>query len=207
MRKVATLVGAAVVILIGVALIGWRVYVYSGPPAPPPQVETGAVVADFTLPDVNGQTHSLASLRGAKGTLLIFVSTQCPVSNNYNQRMEALHREYGRRGIQVVGINANRTESVEAVRNHAQEKGLRFPILKDSGNRTADYLGASVTPEAYLLDSENVLRYHGRLDADQHDPSLNANELRTALEEFLNGQQIANTGKKAFGCTIKRVSS
>lgn len=205
MRKVAIIAGVVVVVLAAAGVIGWRVYF--GPPAPPAQVQLGQAVADFTLADTGAQSHSLASLQGEKGTLLIFIATRCPYSNAYNQRMEALHRDYAARGIRLVGINSNRTEPVEDVRQHAQDKGLTFTILKDPDNRIADYFGASVTPEAYLLDTRNALRYHGRLDASSDDPSLNAQEIRAALDALLNGGEIANTGKKAFGCTIKRVSS
>src|SRR3989304_3138612 len=163
-----------VVILAGAAALGWRVY--SGPAAPAGQVALGQAVADFSLPDTNGQQHSLASLKGEKGTLLIFIATQCPYSNAYNQRMEALHRDYAARGIRVVGINPNRTEPAEEVRTHARENGMTFTILKDEGNRLADYLGASVTPEAYLLDTEQRLRYHGRLDAAPDEPGLRCGE-------------------------------
>jgi len=202
MRKLG-IVAAVVVILAGAAAIGWRVY--SGPAAPAAQVALGQAVADFSLPDTNGQQHSLASLKGEKGTLLIFIATQCPYSNAYNQRMDALHRDYSARGVRVVGINPNKTEPADEVRSHAQQNGLTFIVLKDPDNRIADYFGASVTPETYLLDAGNVLRYHGRLDADHKDAGLNSGELRQALEELLGGQAIANTGKKAFGCTIKRV--
>jgi peroxiredoxin len=202
MRKLFEVV-VTLVILAGAAVVGWKVY--SGPPAPPGQVAVGQAVADFTLPDINGQTHSLANLKGPKGVLLIWISVQCPYSNGYNARMEALHRDYSAKGIPVVGINSNRTEPVEKIREHAKQTGFTFTILKDEGNRIADYFGASVTPEAYLLDSGNVLRYHGRLDADHKDAGLNSGELRAALDELLGGKVIANTGKKAFGCTIKRV--
>jgi len=203
MRKVVIVAGV-VVILAGAAAVGWRVY--SGPPAPAAQVGLGQAVADFSLPDTSGQLHSLASLRGEKGTLLIFIATQCPYSNAYNPRMEALHRDYSSRGIRVIGINPNKTEPADEVRSHAQQNGFTFLVLKDPDNRFADYLGASVTPEAYLLDTGNVIRYHGRLDADHKDASLNSGELRQALDQLLGGQAIANTGKKAFGCTIKRVA-
>jgi peroxiredoxin len=197
-------VAATLVILAGAAVVGWNVY--SGPPAPAAQVAVGQAVAAFTLPDLDGQSHSLASLKGPKGVLLVWISTQCPYSNGYNSRMEALGRDYAAKGIRLVGINSNRTESVENIREHAQKNGFTFTILKDEGNRIADYFGASVTPEAYLIDSAGVLRYHGRLDASHEDTSLNSGEAREALDAVVNGAQVANTGKKAFGCTIKRVS-
>jgi hypothetical protein len=50
------------------------------------------------------------------------------------------------------------------------------------------------------------LRYHGRLDADHDDPSLNCKEVREVLEARLDGQDVSVEGLKAFGCTIKRVS-
>ena len=204
MRRLVIAV-VALAVLVAAALLGWRVY--SGPPAPEPQVSVGQVVADFTLADLNGQSRSLVSLRGERGTLLIFISTRCPYSNGYNERMEALHRDYSPRGIRVIGINANRNEPVDEIRQHAREKSLTFTLLKDDANRVADYFGATVTPEAYLIDPQGVLRYHGRLDASDDEPSLNANELREALDTLLNGKEISSTGKKAFGCTIKRVSS
>ena len=120
--------------------------------------------------------------------------------------METLHRDYAARGIRVIGINANRTEPAEEVRSHARENGFTFTLLKDDANRLADYFGASVTPEAYLIDTQNRLVYHGRLDAAHDQPELNARELREALDALLGGNRIANAGKKAFGCTIKRVS-
>ena len=78
MRKLAIVLGV-VVILAGAAAIGWRVY--SGPAAPAPKVNLGETVSEFTLQDLNGQPVTLASLRGEKGTLLIFIATKCPYSN------------------------------------------------------------------------------------------------------------------------------
>src|SRR6267142_6165822 len=112
----------------------------------------GTAVEDFSLPDTNGKSQSLNSLKGKNGSVLIFISAQCPVSNAYNERMEALAQDFAKRGISVIGINANATESAEMVKAHASEKHLTFPVLKDPGNKIADKLGATRTPEAYLLD-------------------------------------------------------
>ncbi|HEY8185646.1 MAG TPA: thioredoxin family protein [Pyrinomonadaceae bacterium] len=164
----------------------------------------GATIAAFTLPDVDGKEHSLSSLKGKNGTVLIFIAVQCPISNAYNERMEKLAQDYKARSITVVGINANSTESAADVKKHAAEKNLTFPILKDNGNKLADSLGATRTPEAYLLDANNKLIYHGRIDNSRDQSQVNSSELRDALEEMLAGKPVAKTTAAAFGCSIKR---
>jgi len=170
-------------------------------PAPP---AIGATIEEFTLPDVDGRDHSLKSIKGKNGTVLIFISVQCPVSNAYNERMEKLAADYKSKGISVIGVNANSSEDAGAVKAHATEKGLTFTILKDPGNKLADKLGATRTPEAYFLDGNNKLLYHGRIDNSQNPAAIESSDLRTALDAALAGKPIEKTEAKAFGCTIKR---
>jgi peroxiredoxin len=172
-------------------------------PAPP---AVGTMIEDFTLPDVDGASHSLASLKGKNGTVVIFIATKCPVSNAYNDRMEKVFEDYKAKGINVIGINANNTEPATEVKSHAAEKGLKFTILKDDGNKIADRLGATKTPEVYLLDAKGKLAYHGRIDDAQKMESVTSNDLRNALDEVIAGKAVTKTGGAAFGCTIKRVS-
>ncbi|HET7112128.1 MAG TPA: thioredoxin family protein [Pyrinomonadaceae bacterium] len=164
----------------------------------------GTTIEDFTLPDVSGQERSLKSLAGQKGTVLLFIAVQCPVSNAYNERMEKLAQEYKAKGIAVIGINSNVKEDADAVKAHASENKLTFAILKDPGNKIADKLGASVTPEAYLLDANNKLIYHGRIDNSRNADQIETSDLRNALDAALAGKPIEKTEAKAFGCTIKR---
>jgi peroxiredoxin len=179
----------------------WRTAHADDEPAP---AIIGMAVEDFTLPDPDGQTHTLASLKGKQGTVLIFIATRCPVSNGYNERMEKLAQDYAARGVSVIGINANSTEPASEVKSHAAEKHLTFPILKDNGNHVADRLGAAHTPEAFLLDANNKLVYHGRIDNSLNPANVTANDLRDAIDALLAGRPIAKTEAKAFGCSIKR---
>ena len=183
-----------VFVIAGVALAGEV-------PSPP---AIGSTIEEFTLPDVDGTEHSLKSLAGKNGTVLIFIAVQCPVSNAYNERMTQLAADYKARGINVIGINANVSEDAAAVKAHAQEHKLSFPILKDPGNKIADKLGASVTPEAYFLDANNKLLYHGRIDNARNPAQLETSDLRNALDAALSGKPVEKTEARAFGCTIKR---
>jgi peroxiredoxin len=167
-------------------------------------VVLGSVVADFTLPDADGNNHTLASLKGSKGTVLIFVATRCPVSNAYNERMRKLADDYRARGVNVVGINANYNEPPAEVKQHAADKGLTFTILKDAGNQIADRFDAQYTPEAYVLDASGKLVYHGRIDNSRSGDSITSTDLRDAVESVLAGKAVEKPEVKGFGCTIKR---
>jgi len=170
-------------------------------PAPP---AIGATIEDFTLPDVDNKDHSLKSLLGKNGAVLIFIAVQCPVSNAYNERMEQLAQDYKAKGINVIGINSNVAEDAAAVKAHAAEHKFTFAILKDSGNKIADKLGAAVTPEAYFLDANGKLLYHGRIDNARNAAQIETSDLRNALDAALADKPVEKTEAKAFGCTIKR---
>jgi peroxiredoxin len=164
----------------------------------------GSTIDDFTLPDVDNKEHSLKSLAGKNGTVLLFIAVQCPVSNAYNERMAKLAEDYNAKGIAVIGINSNVAEDAAAVKAHAAEHKLSFPILKDPGNKIADRLGAAVTPEAYFIDANNKLLYHGRIDNARNAAQIESNDLRNAIDAALAGKAVEKTEAKAFGCSIKR---
>jgi AhpC/TSA family. len=162
-------------------------------------------VDNFTLEDYNGVKHSLTDYKNSKAIVLMFIATQCPVSNSYNDRMNGLYKDYSDKQVAFVAINSNKGESVEEIKNHAKDKGFRFPILKDWKNVIADRLGATVTPEIYVLNPDLEILYHGRIDNSSRADKVTSNDLRSALDEVLSSKPIAVSSTKAFGCTIKKV--
>src|SRR5688500_8403784 len=200
MKKLAILLAFVFVIAGAVIATSARAVEGEIPAAP----AIGATIEDFTLPDVNGTERSLKSLAGKNGTVLLFIAVQCPVSNAYNERMEKLAQDYKAKGIAVVGINSNVAEDATAVKAHAGEHKLTFPILKDPDNKIADKLGASVSPEAYFLDGSNKLLYHGRIDNSRNAAQVETSDLRNALDASLSGKPIEKAEARAFGCSIKR---
>jgi peroxiredoxin len=200
-KNAITFLLAAILVIVGAFIAGIARTTGGEVPAPP---AIGATVEDFTLPNADGKDQSLSSLKGKNGSVLIFVATKCPVSNAYNERMEKLAQDFKARGISVIGINANATDSADSVKAHAAENHLSFPILKDPANKIADRLGATVTPEAYLLDGNNKLVYRGRIDDAKDASMVNSSDLREAIEATLAGKPVAKTTASAFGCSIKR---
>lgn len=163
----------------------------------------GATMDNFSLADTGGKTQTLNDMKGAKGTVVIFVSSQCPVVRGYNERINQLAMDYKAKGINVIGINSNVTENGEQVKTHA-ELTYKFPVLIDKNSLLADKLGANSTPEAFFVDARNVLLYHGAIDNDRSAKNITEPFLRTAFDASLTGKKIEKASTVAFGCSIKR---
>ena len=166
----------------------------------------GASAPAFELKTLDGKPFSLAEAEKANSyVVLIFIATQCPYSNAYNDRMRDMAAAYAKKGIQFVGINSNSTESLEETTAHAKKHGFGFAVLKDPGNKVADMYDARRTPEVYVIGKDGKLLYHGRIDDNSDDASkVTSPDLKNALDALLAGRPVAKAETKAFGCTIKR---
>ena len=164
----------------------------------------GTKLDNFSLPDLNGAEQSLEKLKGKNGAVLVWVSAQCPAVKAHNERINRIADELKDKGISLIGINSNATESLDYIKTTASQVGYKFPVLIDKGNVLADKLGASVTPEFYYFDAENVLLYHGALDNDKSGKNVTINYLRDAFDAALGKQPIKTSKTNAFGCSIKR---
>ena len=171
----------------------------------------GGTMDNFSLPDAGGTMRTLNEMKGKNGAVIMFVSSQCPVVKNYNERMNEIAADYAAKGITFIGINSNVGEidktaakPVDWVKTHI-DATYKFPVLFDKDNVLADKLGAKVTPEAFFVDAKNVLQYHGAIDNDRSGTNVTNPYLKTAFDSSLGGKPIAVTAFSAFGCTIKRV--
>jgi peroxiredoxin len=166
----------------------------------------GATAPLFDLKTIDGKAFLLADAEKANAlVVLVFVSTNCPYSNAYNERMRDLAAAYAKKGVLFVGINSNSTETVQEAADHARKHGHTFPIVKDPGNKVADLYDARRTPEAFVIGKDGRLDYHGRIDENYEDASkVVSPDLKNALDALLAGQPVAKSETKAFGCTIKR---
>ena len=163
----------------------------------------GSTVENFKLSDINRVEKAFNELKGEKGTIIVFLSAQCPVVKAYNDRLNAVVADYQSKGINFIGINSNFTESLDWVKSHAEEN-YKFPVLIDKGNVIADKFSATSTPEIFFFDKDSKLAYHGAIDNDRSGSNITSMFLRTALDEYLGGKSITKNVTKAFGCTIKR---
>jgi hypothetical protein len=167
------------------------------------QLGPGDKASNLTVEDLSGKTHTFQTA----GTLTVvtFISAVCPISNEYNDRMSALYRNYSSKGVRFLFVNSNSNESVGAITEHRKAAEFPFPVYRDPGNQLADRLGAMVTPQSFVFDSKGVLQYRGQIDDARNPARVQFEGVRTAIDQLQAGQPVARRETKAFGCTIKRI--
>jgi peroxiredoxin len=181
-------------------------------PAPGAAGIVGRTIADFTLKDYRGKTYSLADDASSKAVVVCFLGTECPLANLYAPRLQTLADRFAPQGVAVVGISSNVQDSVTELAAYARVHGLRFPILKDPGNRVADRFGATRTLQVFVLDQDRAIRYCGRVDGQYSfgsgvglaQPVARRDDLAIALEELLAGRPVTVATTEVKGCLIGR---
>jgi peroxiredoxin len=183
-------------------------FILAGPLLPQAGDATPKRVGSFRLKDTAGKTWALDDLKDQKALVVVFIGTQCPVNNAYMPRLGDLYKQYADKGVQFVAINANDSETAEAIAEHAQRFKIPFPVLRDEKHTAADRFAAERTPEAFVLDADRVVRYRGRID-DQFGvgiqrPQPTRRDLVEALDAVLAGKEVMQTRTTPAGCIIAR---
>jgi peroxiredoxin/mono/diheme cytochrome c family protein len=170
----------------------------------------GKKISSFKLPDIHARQVSLDDFQDKKAIVVVFIGTECPINNAYMPRLVELDRQFGPRGVQFLAVNSNQQDTPERVVAHSRKHELTFPVLRDEDNRVADLFAARRTPEAFLLDSERIIRYQGRIDdqfgVDFKRPKPIRRDFVEALEEMLSGRTVSQPTTSVAGCLIARVS-
>jgi len=174
--------------------------------------KAGDTASDFSLKNVKGQMVSLSGFDNARGFIVVFTCNTCPVAKKYEQRVIDLNKKFSNEGFPVIAINSNDKDvspgdSFEEMKNIAMRDKYDFEYLYDESQSVAKQYGATNTPHVYVLSKKDgVLKveYTGAIDNNADDPSsADKKYVEDAVNRLLKGEQIAITGTKAIGCSIK----
>jgi len=170
----------------------------------------GTSAPNFSLPETEGGTVSLADFPAGKPLLVIFLCNHCPYVKHVAEQLKQLTDEYLQHGVSVVGINSNDVDAYpddnfDAMKAEKASRGYAFPYALDADQSVAIAYGAACTPDFFLFDGDRKLVYRGQLDDSRPktDLPVTGADLRAALDETLHGRSPAEAQKPAIGCNIK----
>jgi len=171
----------------------------------------GWTAADFDLEGTDGKKHSLASARGPKGTLVMFICNHCPYVKAIIDDLAAECAALEKDGIGAIAIMPNDTkaypaDSFENMKGFASQHRFGFPYVIDRTQSVARGYGAACTPDFFGFDADLKLRFRGRM----YEMAEGLKKKPGARHELLEAmRQIAATGKgpadqtPSMGCSIK----
>ena len=174
----------------------------------------GADAPVFTLSDVKtGDAIALADHKG-KVVVLMFHSTNCPFykmheDKGYDRVFIKMVESYKDKEVVFLGVNADRSQSVDTIKQYVEKHNINYTVVKDEGNKVADAYGAKVTPHIMVIDQESKLRYRGGVEKLSGGPAgcgkSDTQYLGPVIDALLDGKEPPVTETKASGCGIKRV--
>lgn len=153
---------------------------------------------ELLLHGLDGTPRTLRAA-GARATVVVFISTVCPVSQEYEKRYESLFARFSPRGVRFAFVYSNRTESLEEIRRHVDTGGFGFPVYRDPDQRLAGIFQAAVTPTAAVVTARGELAYRGRIDDSANPARVKDRSLEDAITAVLAGQPVRTPETKAFG--------
>jgi len=156
--------------------------------------------------DLTGK--AIDPLRATPGepVVLIFIRTDCPISNRYAPTIQRLSSRYTGKAVFWL-VYPDKAESSAAIEQHLRDYGYKLPALRDPQHSLVKLGQAQITPEAAVFDASGQLVYHGRIDNWYKEfgrarPAPTTHELDDAIQAALKGEkpQVATTD--AVGCYI-----
>jgi peroxiredoxin len=177
-------------------------------PVVPPDASTAASLTKMALPTVDGASYKLANIHDSKFTVVCFLGTECPLAQLYGPRLVRLYEQFRNQQVEFLGVSSNQQDSLQEFREYAQRMEIPFPMVKDETQQLAAQLGATRTPEVFIVSSDFTVQYQGRID-DQYlpgsaRPEPTQHDLHNAITELLAGRPVANPRTEAVGCLIGR---
>jgi peroxiredoxin len=173
----------------------------------PSRSRLGERIPPFAYRDATGKLQRVDP-KEHRAVVAVFLSFNCPMSNGYSAVLADLAKANAKNSVAFVGLTLG-DETPEQLAKLAKDFRLPFPIGQDVDLAAATALDAQVTPEAFVLDSQGVLRYRGRIDNGYSErlkkhAQTTRHDLKEALAEVLAGKPVTEPATVAFGCFIPR---
>lgn len=161
----------------------------------------------LTLIDSKEEPFALATLQNNPYTVLLFLDPECPITQKYGATLRQLSQQLKEQEVPVVAVYSLVGMRAEKVKTFAEAYQFSFPQILDTHLQLARALEASVTPEAFLVNQQGEVLYHGAIDnwfyeLGRYRQVITAHYLQDAVKAVLSGNDIAVKETEAIGCLL-----
>ena len=176
----------------------------------------GSAAPDFSLPGVDGKTHSLAEYAASPVLAVVFTCNHCRASQLYEARLRQLDEDYRAKGVRLVAINSDRADAIPLsglaysdvgdsladMKARVAYRRIEYPYLYDGDTQSvAAKFHVETLPHIFLFDPDRKLRYEGRIDDNVNDSLVKSRDARVAIDAMLAGRRVPVERTEVAGCT------
>jgi len=146
----------------------------------------------------------------ARARVLIFVRTDCPITNRYAPELQRLSQEFSSRGAGFWLVYPDPATTPQAIEQHRAQYNFPGTVLRDPRHSLVKLAHATTAPEAAVFDSAGRLQYHGRIDdrwvnPGTARPAARTHDLEDVIAAVLAGRRPAQPATHAVGCSLTDV--
>ena len=178
----------------------------TGPTGSPSAPTAGATISTPAAAIPNAPPHA---------TVWLFISTDCPICNNYQPELERLRARYTPLGVDFIGVYAEVPVSAVEVADHIRQFAIAYPTTVDVDHAIRKRFGVQFVPEVVVTAGGRgatvdplAFLYRGRID-DQYPergsrrPSATTHDLNDALRDITQGNAPAARVTTPVGCVLE----
>lgn len=171
------------------------------------KVEIGKAKPSWkNLPGTDGEMHSLSDLRDKKIVVVAITCNHCPIAMEYFDRLKEFSKEYcqknGSVALIAISVSHEETDKLPRMKEIAERKGFNYPYLYDETQQIAKALGATVTPQFFVLGPDRTLVYRGAWDDSVNQAKAKSWHVEEVVQALLSSDSPPVAETKSIGCPI-----
>ena len=159
------------------------------------------------LQGVDGKKHALADLNKHELVVVVVTCNHCPIAIEYYDRMKEFVRKYGgadgKVALVAISLSNLETDRMDRMKEMSKRREFNFPYLHDASQQVGKKLGATNTPQCFILNQNRVLVYRGAWDDNINVAQVAHHYVDEAIDALLAGKVPPVTETKAKGCLIR----
>ncbi|HEX4771411.1 MAG TPA: redoxin family protein [Bryobacteraceae bacterium] len=142
--------------------------------------------------------------------VLVFVRTDCPITNRYAPELGRIKTEFKERPVDFWLVYSDRSQQAAEVLRQIDDFHLPGTALLDPTQALAHLARATVSPQAAVFDERGRLTYSGRIDDRVAElgkvrATASTHDLEKAIADTLAHRPVAHPQTRAIGCFLADV--
>lgn len=165
-------------------------------------------ISGLRMLDVGGAIHQLGDRDGSRGVALVFLSPECPISNQYLPKLNRVAKQFADQPIEFYGVVADPGATREQVTKYCRDFKIEFPVLFDSAGLLTEACRPSHVPQAFVIDAQGAIAYRGRIDdqfaaVGRRREQVSEDNFVDAIQATIAGKTPALSETETVGCRLE----